>query len=605
MRLRQEFGQYCEFADSKIKEIDIKGDPEDAKQWVERTSTTVELDCVNEFAAHEVNTDVFEQCPKSAVFTQGAWPAKVKANDFQDRQRYLQRVTATAGYQGAIPHLIHAAESVILQNNTIDLYETYFDETEFEMDTEPPSAKTVCLFRDPTQQRRSCVQTAWNPDGSFKLATAYCDLAFQGGGHKKGGNAHMTDEEKEAESKAVKESSGKYTGVESRNSSFIWDVNSPNEPELELRAPSPLCSLVYNHRNSDQLAGGCYNGLVGFWDTRKGSTPVMTSQVENSHRDPVYSISFVQSRTGNECCSVSTDGLMLWWDVRNLDQGPTDQFVLEDPVTKVHYSCTSLSYRPDAGATRYLVGTEQGMSLLVERKAKKDAKSQKSFKSTYGTIGRLGHHGPVYTIARNPFAPKLYLTVGDWSTRLWSEDIKAPIMLTHYERAELTAAAWSPTRPCVYFNTRRDGSLDMWDLYHRHDEPSFRIKMGSSPLLSICAHKEGKFLALGSEDGRTSVVKLSKGLYTQQRDEKQMVQDIMDRERERERTLELRRHHLHKLAERKRKLAMQEAEKPKEPEPSWEERTSASLQAANEHIMKSLDALENDDEKKGGGEEDD
>ena len=35
-----------------------------------------------------------------------------------------------------------------------------------------------------------------------------------------------------------------------------------------------------------------------------------------------------------------------------------------------------------------------------------------------------GHLGPVYNIRRNPAFPKIFLTVGDWTARLWSEDIK-------------------------------------------------------------------------------------------------------------------------------------------------------------------------------------
>ena len=35
-----------------------------------------------------------------------------------------------------------------------------------------------------------------------------------------------------------------------------------------------------------------------------------------------------------------------------------------------------------------------------------------------------GHYGPVYSLQRNPFYPKNFLTVGDWTARIWSEDIK-------------------------------------------------------------------------------------------------------------------------------------------------------------------------------------
>lgn len=35
-----------------------------------------------------------------------------------------------------------------------------------------------------------------------------------------------------------------------------------------------------------------------------------------------------------------------------------------------------------------------------------------------------GHHGAIVSLERNPFVPKYFLSVGDWCSRVWSEDIK-------------------------------------------------------------------------------------------------------------------------------------------------------------------------------------
>lgn len=45
-----------------------------------------------------------------------------------------------------------------------------------------------------------------------------------------------------------------------------------------------------------------------YYDTRKGSHPVDMSPIEHSHRDPVYKTLWMQSKTGTECFSTSTDG---------------------------------------------------------------------------------------------------------------------------------------------------------------------------------------------------------------------------------------------------------------------------------------------------------
>lgn len=44
------------------------------------------------------------------------------------------------------------------------------------------------------------------------------------------------------------------------------------------------------------------------WDTRKGSLVAELSTIEFSHRDPVYGTIWLQSKTGTECFSASTDG---------------------------------------------------------------------------------------------------------------------------------------------------------------------------------------------------------------------------------------------------------------------------------------------------------
>src|SRR6476661_4955265 len=71
-----------------------------------------------------------------------------------------------------------------------------------------------------------------------------------------------------------------------------------------------------------------------FWDTRKGSFPVDSSPIEKSHSDPVYSISWVQSKSGTEFFSVSTDGAVLWWDTRKMSE-PTEKLLL-DPEKNGH-----------------------------------------------------------------------------------------------------------------------------------------------------------------------------------------------------------------------------------------------------------------------------
>jgi len=53
--------------------------------------------------------------------------------------------------------------------------------------------------------------------------------------------------------------------------------------------------------------------LLQYWDDRKGSSAIESSPIEKSHRDPVYDVAWLQSKTGTECATVSTDGQLFFW----------------------------------------------------------------------------------------------------------------------------------------------------------------------------------------------------------------------------------------------------------------------------------------------------
>ena len=75
------------------------------------------------------------------------------------------------------------------------------------------------------------------------------------------------------------------------------------------------------------------------------------------------------------------------------------------------------------------------------------------------------------------------MTVGDWTARIWSEDGKAPIMTTKYCKSYLTGGCWSPTRSGVFFVTRMDGVVDIWDYYHRQNAVAYSHKV----CMCVCA----------------------------------------------------------------------------------------------------------------------
>lgn len=328
--------------------------------------------------------------------------------------------------------------------------------------------------------------------------------------------------------------------------SYIWNLNNPNFPEKTLLAPSPLCSMAFNHKHNDIIVGGSYNGSLSFFDLRIGNSagvikPQKTTILEKSHHDPVYDVYWLTlGKTGSECVSSSTDGRLHWWDMTFIKDGtpavPTETFMMEEkimvdgePKNKL-LGGTSLEYSADAGPTKYLIGTEQGYILQANRRPNKPVEIM----SRYG-IDQGKHHGPVYSLWRNPGHSKYFLSVGDWSAKIWSDELVQPIMQTRYHSAYLTDGYWSPTRCGLFYLTRIDGFLDVWDFYYRQNEVAYSQKISDSPLTSIQINQDKA--AIGDAEGTVSIMQLCKPLYETTPREKEVMQTIFEREARREKNL--------------------------------------------------------------------
>lgn len=221
--------------------------------------------------------------------------------------------------------------------------------------------------------------------------------------------------------------------------SYIWNLNDPNFPEKTLLAPSPLCSMAFNHKHNDIIVGGSYNGSLSFFDVRVGSSsgvikPLKTTILEKSHHDPVYDVQWLtHEKSGTKCASSSTDGRIHWWDYNFIKEEtpaiPSETFMMEEKFmidgeqkTKL-LGGTSFEYNQEAGPMKYLVGTEQGYVILANKRPGKPVEIQTKYGFETGK-----HHGPVYSLWRNPGHAKYFLSVGDWSAKIWFDELVQPIM---------------------------------------------------------------------------------------------------------------------------------------------------------------------------------
>jgi len=508
MKKRKEFGRYCNFgSDGKILG-QVEKQPQCGDMYVEQTIINAVFHNIPTMSEHAVNTARVKTHSRVMNHVEGGWPKEVDYTEAQDTLKYRKRLEKDPAYVGAVRQLTKQTVMCLEQNNTIDLFEIYFQNEEPDHMPENLTMKTVALFKDVSDESRSVTKIGWHPEGPTKIVGSYSNLRFQ----------RMSEDMPVA--------------------SFIWDINERNIPVMELRCSSPLICCQYNHKHPDLLIGGSYSGLINYYDLRRGPAPVAKSSVEVTHYDPVYDALWLQSKTGTESASVSSDGRLLFWDVRKLTE-TMDECVLNngDKDKPKTLGGVSLEWMQEAGPTKFLVGTEHGIILSCTKRPKK----QVEIGTWFGAEERGGygkHFGPVYSVKRNPFHVKFFLTVGDWCGKMWMEELKGPMLQTPYYPSFISCAAWSPTRAGVFFLARQDGRVDVWDYFYRMNEVSLTQQVSDHSLTSLAVQAQGRLAAVGDSGGVITLLNLCDGLVEPGPNEKNLLGVMFDRETKREKSLE-------------------------------------------------------------------
>ena len=190
-------------------------------------------------------------------------------------------------------------------------------------------------------------------------------------------------------------------------------------------------------------------------------------------------------------------------------------------------------YNIEAGPMKFLVGTEQGVVLSLNMRNKKTNNGVTVFDTGSGK-----HQGPILSVMRNPLHTKYFLTVGDWTARVWSEDLKTPIITSTYHNSYLTSGCWSPSRAGVFYVTRSDGFLDVWDIGHDQKSVSLSHKVSDVSLSSVGV--QGNHVAVGDVNGTVSLLAVCDALAQPGPTEKALVANILEREAKKEKLQETR-----------------------------------------------------------------
>jgi len=519
---RADFGRQCNFSDRPATVLaEVIPDESLRKDYIRLDPCDAATQNTREYSEHNVNTETVDSETRGINHVEGGWPKDVDPNEVEQVMRYRKKVEKDEGFVSTLLGLGTLMEHTVKQNNAIDIYEDYFPDDDATQPLPAPEAKSVNVFRDPNEHLpRPATCLSWHPDQGRYLAVAYSVLDFQ---------------------KAPADISLE---------SYIWDIEKPTQHESTLTPSSPLVSLEYNPKDGHILIGGQYNGQIAVWDTRKGERPAEVSPIEKSHRDPVYCARYLTTKSGTDAFSCSTDGQVLFWDVRKLSE-PTETLYIDPKDDGRLWGAVSLEYESTM-PTKFQVGTEQGSVVLFNRKAKNP---NEKITGSYD-----GHHGPVYAVERNPYFPKYFMSIGDWTMRVWCEDVKeSSIIWSKYNKSYCLSGCWSKARPGVCFTGKHDGSVGIWDMLFKTNQPALNVQVADSPIQSLKADASGTMLACGSQDGNVTLLQMNDTLAHMQPNEKPRISAIFDRETSREKVLSARMREVHLAAKQERQKSAKSA----------------------------------------------
>ena len=129
--------------------------------------------------------------------------------------------------------------------------------------------------------------------------------------------------------------------------------------------------------------------------------------------------------------------------------------------------------------------------------------------------------------------PTLSITSDKNPLFLCYQDLKTPIMTTKYHSSYLTSGCWSPTRAGVFFVTRMDGVVDIWDYFYRQNEVAYSHKVCDPTLSSIAvqgtSQSGGKLVAMGDVTGTVSLLELCESLAVAQSNERKAIDLMFER----------------------------------------------------------------------------
>ncbi|XP_061706639.1 dynein axonemal intermediate chain 2-like [Cydia pomonella] len=507
IKKRRDFGKQPMFCEHGPELCDsILPNPAEQKVFILRNPVHQAIQNTPNFSQHEINTKRAKYTTTGINHAEGGWPKDVNVVDPEATQRYRRKIEKEDEYISCVNTCCPGMEHYALQNNAIDMYQIYYSDMASLPPVEKNSMRTVNVYRDPLRGR-PISSICWQPDGQMRFAVTYVDMNF-------------------------------YRNPQGSIFGFLWDVETPAEPFMNFMPPAILLDLQFNPKDSTMLAGGLVTGQVVLFDIRRGSQAVSECPPHVAHRDMVRNVLFINSKSGLEFFSGGPDGACKWWDARNMSE-PTDEMIIDIakysfdvPNMATAFGISTMEYEFTI-PSRFMVGTDNGYVVTGNRKGKTQLDK---FPVQYPA-----HTGSVRSLERNPYFLKNFLTVGDWRLQVWSEDCHdSPVLSTAATRHKITCATWSPTRCSLLLCTGADGVISAWDFLRSQCKPILTMYLGDDPLVKVRIHEQGSLVAVGTQKGSIFMLELSPSMTASDKNDKNLMLAIFERETKREKILEAR-----------------------------------------------------------------
>jgi WD40 repeat protein len=135
------------------------------------------------------------------------------------------------------------------------------------------------------------------------------------------------------------------------------------------------------------------------------------------------------------------------------------------------------------------------------------------------------HFGTISDLHRSPFFPDILLSVGGWSFHIWKEKLMTgPLLSSASSNAYVICGRWSPTRPGVFYISKSDGTIEIWDLLDRSHLPTSTQNVSSCAVSYMSIHqypgKSGyQFVAAGDDEGTLHILEVPRNLSKPSRNE--------------------------------------------------------------------------------------